>query len=177
MTKCSKLLGYIAIFMTISCANLNNDNIRFAPIHNGINKELSQHIRTFMNKNAKYSKIWKKYQLTAGFYSFSGSTAGACYNFGPKIREISIDPDTWDILSPAERWALIYHELVHCLCNRGHTYRGGIYRNFKKNKTEFAGYFSDGCATSIMHPQMQTKYCILKHKDHYLQEMMEDCNP
>jgi len=56
------------------------------------------------------------------FAAQSGNVIGVCKIWSDGYRMIEIDPEYWNNLnvSDASRKALIYHELGHCILNRGH---------------------------------------------------------
>jgi hypothetical protein len=81
---------------------------------------------------------------------------------------------------------LIYHELTHCLCGRGHNHNLGTYPEAANDKSDLpddiadkdlekSGYFSDRCPVSLMHPRVPNAVCIDKHWNHYLGEMLNKC--
>ena len=52
----------------------------------------------------------------------TGNVIGVCKIWSDGYRQIEIDPTYWNNMnvSDAKRKALIYHELGHCILNRGH---------------------------------------------------------
>lgn len=181
MFKYLKILIFIMTVMTVSCTTISEDLFRPFPAHKGVDPSFKEYIDDFMASNPEQAKRLRKYKITMGFYNFKGSVAGVCYYIGRNVREISVNPKIWKSSSYEERWELVTHELVHCLCNRSHSWSGGRYKEFleedKVEKTKENGYFDDGCSMSIMHPRMQGRYCIAKHWDHYRSELKEKCSP
>lgn len=108
---------------------------------------------------------------------------GYCH-YGDNYRTIRIDIGFWNISPPLQRWALMAHELSHCLCTRDHDYdHGKPYLDVKLVDTLNilhifpSGYLSDNCPMSIMHPTIPNEDCLKKHKEYYSKEMLDGCVP
>jgi hypothetical protein len=181
MHKYLKLLILTVVSMAISCSTIKDDMFRPIPIHKNVDLEFQEYLSDFISIDPSKTKALNKYKITIGFYNFKNSIAGVCFYFPNNIREISVNPSTWERSSYEDRWELITHELVHCLCNRDHTWKGGKYKEASEEdrvpRTEENGYFSDGCSMSIMHPRMQGAYCVGAHEAHYRSELFEGCDP
>lgn len=168
------------------------EHLKTKPEYTGIAKEIQQFsmLYTFdaTVKNIKFTN-----RVTMGFTSIKikrgrETFVGLC-TYGKNFREIDIDLDYWDKSTWTTRRSLVYHEMNHCLCGRGHTWSGGTYpeidhspdKNPKKvteppNKKE-AGLLDDGCPASIMYPYILNDECASKHWDLYSEEMFDGCDP
>ena len=84
----------------------------------------------------------------------SGNVIGMCFVNG-SYRDIEIDGVWWSTAGDLDREILIFHELGHCVLNRGH-------RNFT---------LQDGCGGSLMDSYHIGSYCYSKHYDYYIEEL------
>jgi hypothetical protein len=130
-------------------------------------------------------------KVSIGYYKIDrGKVIGTC-RLRKTFREIYIDKDFWDRATWASKVALVYHELVHCYCQRDHDFgdgdkypdnslKGIIDRiMIKQTLTPLrpTGYMDDNCPKSIMHPTILDDNCFLKHYQHYTTEMFSRCDP
>lgn len=130
------------------------------------------------NVSIGFSKIDKK------------SVIGQCA-FGRNWREVELDTEYWKRSTWISKIALVYHELTHCYCGRGHDFGNGeeypdqsiksiidrilIRQPFSPLKP--TGYLDDSCPKSIMHPIILDDYCFEKHYEYYVKEMFDRCEP
>lgn len=91
-----------------------------------------------------------------GFRSIDPGLVGICNNY---LHSISIQPSYWFRTSSLKRISIIYHELAHCVCKIDH----------------IKGIQKDGCAKSLMAPQIMSTSCIKKHWKKYVAEIKEGC--
>ena len=84
--------------------------------------------------------------------------AGVCLVYSNGYREIRINKDSWDYYSYEQKEQLIYHELGHCVFNKGHD------NTLKEN-----------CPNSIMRSYMFNDYeineCYLPQYNHYMHNL------
>jgi len=84
--------------------------------------------------------------------------AGVCLVYSNGYREIRINKEFWDGYSYEQKEQLIYHELGHCVFNKGHD-----------NTTR------DNCPHSIMRSYMFSEYeineCYLPEYEHYMHNL------
>lgn len=103
-------------------------------------------------------------------------------------REIDVESTTWGDLSWKRKVILIFHEMIHCHCGRGHDHGDGvpypneiIARILEQMTTATplvskpTGYLQDGCPSSLMHPVIISEWCINEHYKHYVKEMFNRC--
>lgn len=112
-----------------------------------------------------------------------GGVIGMCYyNFGGPTR-IEIDPRWWSRADEKERWALIYHELGHCVCNLDHPeivdswFINWLHRQGVKTVHQIPDpYLVDGCERTLMHPYILNSSCVAKHEAYYRTELFMRCH-
>lgn len=83
-----------------------------------------------------------------------GAVIGRCQPF---LQNISIDPIYWNEATYIERKALIFHELSHCLL-------------WKMHDNEIR---KDFCPKSIMHHSMPNLFCLQKHWNNYILDILK----
>lgn len=128
------------------------------------------------------------HKVSVGFSDIErDSVIGTC-SYRPTFREIDLDPRYWKRATWTSKVALLYHELVHCYCERDHDYDQGEMYPDKSWKALIqdhfsgflspirpSGYLEDGCSKSNMHPVIMSNECFEKHYDHYVKEMFNRC--
>jgi hypothetical protein len=92
-----------------------------------------------------------------GFNSRETNTIGICLPDNKGGKHILIDRKFWSEASYQEKELLIFHELGHCVLNRGHDSR----------------MFCDNTDYSIMNPILMLGYEYQKNKEHYLQDLFQ----
>lgn len=128
-------------------------------------------------------------KVTIGFREIKqGNIVGYC-TYGGYFREIDIDTNYWNHSTNMTKLTLLFHELTHCYCGRGHDYE----KDHNYPETEAAriaralqwkleggdrpGYFEDGCPFSFMYPVVVDDDCVRKHYAEYTKEMFDRCRP
>lgn len=177
------LTFYIAILMSILIPDLRDKVLRRF-------KGKDQDLKPYVDMVAKRLNIQNHPRLkalTLGFVSDrpeDSDTIGQCFyarypGLGP---EIEIYYPTWAYRNETGREELILHEIGHCVCWIIHTWEGGFYGTSKDevppSKTEdmeAAGYFTDGCPKSVIHPTVSGNYCFNKRKNYYYEEISRRC--
>lgn len=114
-------------------------------------------IQPYVSMFVEYSYYLNKYtpitDLRADFGDLDSTTLGICdYN----TTTITLDKTYWKTANEYARQVLVFHELGHCILDRGH----------KEEKV-------NGVPTSIMYPINMTKYYI-DHEDYYIHELFYD---
>lgn len=166
--------------------------VRRYPIHKGVEVTLQPLVNEYKDLAAK-NNIRFKNEVTVGFsdintkkgqYTIIGVT-----HYGKGFREIDLDKKNWKYSSDLGRKALIFHELTHAYCFRGHTYGNGedypvleldgildFIRSYMDGPTKpKPGYMLDYCPMSIMRPIVVSDYCMKKHYEEYKKEMFAQC--
>lgn len=128
-------------------------------------------------------------KVTIGFRDIKeGSVVGFC-TFGGYFREIDIDINYWNNSDSSTRLALLFHELTHCYCGRGHDYgEDEAYPETEALRRARAlkwlleggprpGYWDDGCPVSLMYPIVVDNECLQAHYAEYTEEMFDRCKP
>lgn len=129
------------------------------------------------------------HSVTIGFKDINdGAVVGLC-TYGGYFREIDIDRTYWNHSTNGTKIALLYHELTHCYCNRGHDYgkdlkypeseAARIARaiQWKLEGGERPGYWDDGCPISLMYPVVVDNQCFRQHYAEYTKEIFDRCRP
>lgn len=93
---------------------------------------------------------------------------------------VRIRVDWWmEKAGELQREGLVYHELGHCILDRGHMrpheneiviYLEKLFLDLKLIKQK-KGYLKDYCPSSYMHPSAVSEYCIKKHRSFYIKEL------
>jgi hypothetical protein len=110
-----------------------------------------------------------------------GDTIGLCYlgllNKNPD--KIEIDKTFWGKANFYQKRGLIYHELGHCVCKRGHpVIKKSTFLDFltwigiKNNRYSL----DDGCPKTIMNPSLLPISCLEGHWSYYVKELFESCD-
>lgn len=178
----------------LSCSQTqdSDEKPRLVPRYMGIDKRAEPMILEFV-RLAQLNNIEFTKSISVGFTNIDRSdgghrVVGTCF-YRRKWREVEIDLKEWNETPELTKENLLYHELVHCLCSRGHDFGDGeeyespqwdslfgfLYRwpfNFKQ-----AGRYPDKCPLSIMFPSVMPKKCMAKHREEYLKEMFQRCDP
>lgn len=175
----------LLVIMASSCS-CSGRKIKLVPDYKDVDPRVQKYVDEYMwlstqNNIQFYNKV------TIGFKKIKdGNVIGTC-TYGGFFREIDIDIDYWNNSTKAERMALIFHELTHCYCGRGHDYG----ENLEYPETEMAriaralqwkmrggprpGYWDDGCPFSLMYPVVVDDDCTLAHYAEYTAEMFDRC--
>ena len=143
--------------------------------------EVSEAFSRYVEQFKIYSKEIGRYQkiddLIIKFdYSLNYPTLGTCTeSYFEKIEflkrkvyktpKIDINPVTWSYMSEAERESLIFHELGHCLLNRGHD-----------NSEKYDLEYGSNIPNSIMHQYAISSAFYENRYDHYIKELFNKDN-
>lgn len=161
-----------------------------APEYVGVPMNLEPYVNEFMELSKQYNLTFKK-TVTIGIKEINrGRTIGLC-TYGKDWREIDIDVDFYFAASEKRKKALVFHELIHCYCTRGHDF--GKDKNYAESAlTRLVqrvqeipwclvrtppGYLDDYCPATIMHPEIIDDTCLGKHWPYYMKEMFDRCEP
>lgn len=95
------------------------------------------------------------------FKNIEEKYAGVCLKYSDGYKEIRINPVYWNNYSLEQKEQLIYHELGHCIFNRGHNDR--------------VMEANTNCPDSIMRSYMfninEINNCYLPEYNHYMEEL------
>lgn len=155
------------------------------PEFHGVDERLQPLVDEFFHLSAENNIVFSN-TVSIGIKDIEmKGVAGLCWR-GSDFREIEISRPFWEYSSFEENMALVFHELIHCYCERTHDYRygekyeslvktilGGLFKNINKNN----GLFEDGCPESLMYPMTMRAGCFSKRREYYLKEMFNRCNP
>lgn len=149
------------------------------PEFTGVDPKLEELVKEY-KELAKIHGITFKKEVTIGFKKINEGRAIGVTTSARFWREISIDTEFWERSSGAEKTIVLFHELTHAYCDRGHTY--GDNKEYKDDfliysNVENGFYEEDGCQLSIMYPSLIDKKCIYSHYNEYVAEMFNNCKP
>jgi hypothetical protein len=166
-----------------SCAQAK---VKLLPEYTGVDPRVQSLVDEYMWLSRQNNIIFTR-KVTIGFKDIKrGTTIGLC-TYSAMFREIDIDITYWNNSTKTSKMALLFHELTHCYCGRGHDYgedkaypeteAGRIARaiRWKIEGGERPGYYEDGCPSSFMHPTILDDDCTRAHYQDYVEEMFERC--
>ena len=119
-------------------------------------RELSLYFDYFKKSAVNYGVQVNYDNLVVGFvdrYPKSDWLA-LCQKIG-SVRFVTFLKSHFEKAPMEERYALMVHELGHCVLNLPHK----------------SGYHSDGCPLSIMHPTDNMFGCFFKNEEYYFKEL------
>lgn len=181
---------FLVLFVLKCTSNETQEPPRQAPHYQGVDQRAMPLLKEYV-KLAHSSNINFTNHISIGFLdikrqSRGHSVVGTCF-FGPDFREIEIDNEEWNKHPQEVRKNLLFHELIHCLCNRDHDFGDGE-RYYPINVEDWLEYlhgppfhlkkqgsYSDDCPLSIMYPRVLPKRCMGLHEKEYLKEMFNRC--
>lgn len=155
---------------------------RLHPRYSEVDPEVKPYVNQYLSL-AKDSKITFTHKVNVGFTDINKirqgfKTIGKC-NYA--WREIDLDRDSWNQVTEMTKLTLIFHELSHCYCDRGHDYGDGksygTSEDRKTGNTKEEGFFSDECPISLMFPTIVSDECMVSHYSEYISEMFLQCDP
>lgn len=184
------ILTLYFIVILISCSHLSTNNLgiktKLSPEYYGVDPVIKPIVDEYLELSTRNS-IAFTHKVTIGLKDIGhGRIVGLCH-YGINFREIDIDKTFWDHSSYNDKRILVYHELTHCYCGRGHDYGEGknypeaslldIFKDTIFEIKDDKGKYDDGCPLSIMYPYVLKESCFEKHLDSYTIEMFDRCNP
>lgn len=148
----------IPLLLLISCGKSLPDflNIKGSPVKKSkTDPAFSQFVESF----SRQFNVGVKVPIV--FKNIKSRYAGVCLKYSSGYREIQINPTHWKNYSLEQREQLIYHELGHCVLNRGH--------NDKLMEA------NTNCPDSIMRSYMfsinEINNCYVPEYNHYMEEL------
>lgn len=164
--------------------------MKVVPSYKAVDEKIKPYVDEFIELSAQNNIVFDR-KVTIGLTKIErGDVIGTCY-YALGFREIDIDMEFFESASEIRKKALIFHELAHCYCKRGHDwaegqdYPNGLLMFIKRIQNNIPwclskdnpGYLEDGCSSSLMHPIILGTECLQKHWDHYTKEMFDRCDP
>ena len=178
----------------VSCSSLfKKIEIKLYPEYVGVDARVKPIVDEFFELSARNNIVFKN-RVTVGIKKVNRkSVIGLCTR-SLSWREIDIDETFLAESSSKRAKILVFHELVHCYCSRGHDFEGkkyseGIEKVLENWREGIAasipwcleklghGFLEDGCSASIMNPYIVSDECAKAHYEEYLKEMLNDCVP
>lgn len=153
------------------------------PSYTGVDPAMRKYVNEYIELAHQHNINFTK-TVTVGFTHLHNNIIGLT-TYQPTFREIDVDRVFWIISSNLSRKMLLFHELTHAYCTRGHDWGFGIpytYQSMgwyiKDGRMLLApGYYSDGCPLSIMNPLLVNNTCAKRHYSDYINEMFQRCIP
>lgn len=174
------LLVYTGLFLCLNlvhCCSIG----KTAPEHKGVDPQLQRFVQKY-KEIAKMQGIAFKHDVSMGFKTINDGATVGLTSYGNGWREVDIDTGYYNHVTELMKETLIFHELTHAYCERGHTYDHGKewpeYADWH-GKVPKEGRYKDGseCPVSLMYPVVLDDFCMLTHYTDYMMEMFVDCVP
>jgi hypothetical protein len=188
MSKTFFKIANILLLLSLITSCTEPEPAKTKPDYTGVDPRAQALVDEFMWLS-KQNHIQFTHTVTLGFKDIDhGMAVGIC-TYAPYFREIDLDVNYWNNTSNTTHAAMVFHELTHCYCARGHDYGENLqYPPTESERTTQAlkwrleggqrpGYLDDGCPTTFMYPIVLDDECTLKHYSSYVQEMFDRCEP
>lgn len=122
-----------------------------------IDSELASYVQYFEDAAKTYNVDITIKNLSVSFVeSFPvQGWVGLCESGKGITKYVSIHREYFEKAPPEVKYALVIHELGHCVVGKSHV----------------EGYMSDNCPKSVMHPSDGLLGCFFKHQDYYFKEL------
>lgn len=148
-----QFIWFICLFLVVSCGKDDNSNIH---------PSLQRHFDNFAEEAAErgLEVDYGELGLEAGFATLSSGIIGQCQRNEDMPNIVTVDRVFWLEFTELEKERVIFHELGHCILNRGHT----------------DGVRDDGTCESIMATSVQTcnsNYSI-ETREEYFDELFDN---
>ena len=185
-----RLRAIIACFYAIllSCSQPQVHQIKLAPEYEGVDPRVAPYVDEYIGLANDQGITFDK-KVTIGLHKIPEHQIIGWCTEAFTFREIDLDTEYFVSGSELSRKMLIFHELTHCYCDRGHDFNAGkdypepsnlnslhIFPRLSPLK-DVEGYFPDTCPLSIMHPIHIDDFCAQHHYAHYIKEMFDRCLP
>lgn len=181
----------ICIFLLLcvvpaSCATVNVNSKLGSTIHryHEVNGFVFPYVDQWMEL-AKDHELYFNHTVNIGFTNLSTNDDNAVgftrYENG--FREIDVDSKFWNFATETQKTLLIWHELTHAYCDRGHDYGkdkeygDDVKKAMKRQKDGGPGFYQDHCPKSLMFPAIIPEYCFKLYYFRYIDDMFENCDP
>lgn len=172
----SAILG-IVLGCLASCA-LSLQGRRLIPKYDGVAPKAEPYVKEWLElasgRGLKFDK-----DVSVGFTDIDQDLVVGLTNYGFGFTEIDLDTAAWNRFTEITKMCLVFHELSHAYCYRGHDYGPG--KNYPKDEItpnkKHDGFFKDGCPLSLMYPYLLDDNCMTVHHSDYIKEMFNNCDP
>ncbi len=135
----------------------------------GTSDELDSYVAAFDKEIVDHGNVWVVFDE----YPEDSSVLGTCYYIPLGTNYVTVNEKEWDKLSYMERKALIIHELLHCVCDLGHTIE--ISEIEELGVISDVDRFEDGCVKDLMYPYIVSHTCMTDHHDDYMKLAKKRC--
>lgn len=146
------------LLLLVSCGNPVQDflNVKGSPVRRS---KTDPTFNQFVESFTKQFNVAVKVPIV--LRNINPKYAGVCLKYSNGYREIQINSTHWKNYSLEQKEQLVYHELGHCVLNRGH--------NDKLMEA------NTNCPDSIMRSYMfnlsEINNCYLPEYNHYMEEL------
>ena len=174
------------LLLSLSLTTCSSVHIKTAPEYKGVDPRVINLVNEY-KALAKIQGITFKKEVTVGFKIINDGNAVGLTTYGDGgWREIDVDAGFWATSDAITHIVLLFHELTHAYCGRGHTYGNAIpykeadeiEKDLKKGKLDLTkGYYKDYCPLSMMYPIIVPKDCVTNHYSDYVIELFNHCVP
>lgn len=176
MNRIRIIINSLILFILVSCCTINGNKI--CPEYRGVNPQVAPIVDQWLLLAKEHGLKFNK-TITVGFKNIKEHGVVGLSNYGIGFREINLDMKYWNNSTSISRTILLYHELTHSYCNRGHDYGNGKKYKDAKEITEDPkkddGFFQDECPLTIMFPVVLDDSCFMSHYQEYIDEMFNRC--
>lgn len=187
------IIALISFTIVASCAQpAPKEHVKTKPAFSKeiTNKEVKVITDEYFRLSA-YNNMRFNNKVSIGFSEIERTNIIGYCTYQTDFREIDLDKVYWSRTTWLSKVALLYHELTHCYCERGHDFDEG--EAYPENVLQTllgrylvkiplsplrpAGYMDDFCPKSVMHPIIMDDECFEKHYGYYVKEMFARCKP
>jgi hypothetical protein len=159
MSTITSLIRILSLAVVIIYSILGWSKFTNSPIY--VDREFRPFFNDFKNDAKKYNVSLNLYKLRIYFVpTLPDTVAARCFL---RTNTVQLAENVWQILSTAQKKALIYHELGHCLLLRDHVSDGILYPSTTSNEL---------CPVSVMYPTIDPMIaCYDEFEEMYIREL------
>lgn len=181
---------FIGFLLCLGGCSCSTGTVKKHPEHEGVDPKLQPYVKEY-KELAKIQGITFKNDVTIGFKKLNSGSVVGLTTFNRLWREIGIDPEYFEASTNTRRVALLFHELGHSYCTRGHDFtdkdgNGIDYPRdlsslleqafaWRKRGGQKPGRYDDACPHSIMYPFVLEDDCMRAHYSDYVVELFTRC--
>jgi hypothetical protein len=177
------LISISLVWLVSCCSTITPYREKLIPEHKGVDPAFTLYLQEYMYYASTQALKFDN-TVTIGFTNLDDSKGGyrviGLTSYGNNWREIDIDREYWYNHTNTSDMILLWHELSHSYCTRGHDYNWGKEygeAGHIKKEAQIDGFYSDGCPISIMYPVIISDQCTSRHYSEYIKEMFQNCDP
>jgi hypothetical protein len=184
--KFFKIALYPVLLATFVCCTFINMGYRSTPHYHEVDPEIVPYVDAYLYL-ANLHGLTFHHKINVGFKDTGGDVktpdglvSVGVSNRGLWFREIDIDSKYWRYFTKTSQMSLVWHELTHSYCGRGHDYGDGKEygedgREALNDPSKRGGFFEDNCPISLMFPIVVSDLCFNRHMYPYIEDMFQRC--